>query len=86
MELEKIYDTLEGVKGHIYKITCEKTNKVYVGQTYSHIKNHGKYRPAGYLKRFAGHISEAVTNTKQKQCTYLNNAIRMYGKESLSVN
>ncbi len=82
MELEKIYDTLDGVKGHIYKITCEKTNKVYVGQTYSHIKNHGKYRPAGYLKRFAGHISEAVTNTKQKQCTYLNNAIRKYGKDS----
>jgi group I intron endonuclease len=82
MELEKIYDTLDGVKGHIYKITCEKTNKVYVGQTYSHIKNHGKYRPAGYLKRFAGHISEALTNTKQKQCTYLNNAIRKYGKDS----
>ena len=82
MDLEKIYDTLEGVKGHIYKISCDKTNKVYIGQTYSHIKNHGKYRPAGYHKRFAGHISEAITNTKQKQCTYLNNAIRKYGKES----
>lgn len=82
MELEEIYDTIEKVKGHIYKITCKETNKVYIGQTYSHIKNHGKYRPAGYLKRFASHISEAIINTKKKQCTYLNNAIRKYGKDN----
>lgn len=82
MELEEIYETIDNVKGHIYKITCKETNKVYIGQTYSHIKNHGKYRPAGYLKRFASHISEAIINTKKKQCTYLNNAIRKYGKDN----
>lgn len=80
--LEEIYNTIDKVKGHIYKITCIVTNKIYIGQTYSHIKNHGKYRPAGYLKRFTGHISEAITNTKQNQCTYLNNAIRKYGKDT----
>jgi hypothetical protein len=84
MELEEIYDTIDKVKGHIYKITCKENDKIYIGQTYSHIKNHGKYRPAGYLKRFASHISEAITNTKKKQCTYLNNAIRKYGKDSFS--
>lgn len=84
MELEEIYDTIDNVKGHIYKIKNELNNKVYIGQTYSHIKNHGKYRPAGYLKRFSGHISEAITNTKKKQCTYLNNGIRKYGKENFS--
>jgi group I intron endonuclease len=84
MELENIYDTIDNVKGHIYKITNNINNKVYIGQTYSHIKNHGKYRPAGYLKRFASHISEAIVNTKKKQCTYLNNAIRKYGKENFS--
>jgi hypothetical protein len=82
IELEDIYDTIDKVKGHIYKISCNSSNKIYIGQTYSHIKNHGKYRPAGYLKRFASHISEAITNTKKKQCTYLNNAIRKYGKDS----
>ena len=82
MELEEIYDTIDNVKGHIYKITCKENNKIYIGQTYSHIKNHGKYRPAGYLKRFASHISEAIMNTKKKQCTYLNNAIRKYGKDN----
>jgi group I intron endonuclease len=82
--LEEIYDTIDKVKGQIYKITCTTTNKIYIGQTYSHIKNHGKYRPAGYLKRLAGHISEAITNTKKKQCTYLNNAIRKYGKNNFT--
>jgi len=81
MSNEEIYDTLEGVKGHIYKIINTINNKVYIGQTYSHIKNHGKYRPAGYMKRFNSHVSEALNNTKKKQCTYLNNAIRKYGKD-----
>ena len=36
------------------------------------------------MKRLAGHISEAITNTKKKQCTYLNNAIRKYGKDSFT--
>lgn len=70
------------VVGHIYLITNKNTNKLYVGQTLSHRKNRGKYRPFGYMGRFQDHISEAICNTKKKQCTYLNNAIRMYGKEA----
>jgi group I intron endonuclease len=36
------------------------------------------------MKRFSSHVSEAVNNTKKKQCTYLNNAIRKYGEENFS--
>jgi len=70
------------VLGQIYLITNTINNTQYVGQTVSHRKNHNKYRPFGYIGRFNDHISEAVCNTKKTQCTYLNNAIRHYGKES----
>jgi len=73
------------VIGHIYRITNTQNNTHYVGQTLSHRKNHNKYRPFGYIGRFNDHISEAICNTKKKQCTYLNNAIRHYGKESFNV-
>jgi group I intron endonuclease len=73
------------VVGHIYKITNIKNNKIYIGQTLSHRKNRGKYRPFGYEGRFKDHLSEALCNSKKKQCTYLNNAIRLYGKESFIV-
>lgn len=69
------------IMGHIYKITNTKTNKIYIGQTGSHRKNHDKYRPFGFTCRFNDHMSEAFCNTKRKQCTYLNNALRKYGKE-----
>lgn len=70
------------VIGHIYLMTNTITHKYYVGQTLSHRKNRGKYRPFGYMGRFQDHISEAICNTKKKQCTYLNNAIRLHGKEA----
>jgi hypothetical protein len=73
------------VIGHIYLITHTSADKYYVGQTLSHRKNRGKYRPFGYMGRFHDHISEAVCNTKKKQCTYLNNAIRRYGKDAFQV-
>ena len=57
------------VVGHIYKITNIKTNKIYIGQTLSHRKNRGKYRPFGYEGRFKDHLSEALCNSKKKQCT-----------------
>jgi hypothetical protein len=44
-----------------------------------------KYRPFGSIGRFNDHISEAINNTKRKQCTYLNNAIRKYGKEKFTL-
>lgn len=74
------------VHGEIYVITNIKNNKQYVGQTVSHRKNKGKYRPFGYQGRFRDHISEAINNTKHKQCTYLNNSIRKYGAESFKVD
>ena len=80
--MNKLLEDNSQVIGHIYLITNIKTNKYYVGQTLSHRKNRGKYRPFGYMGRFHDHISEAVCNTKKKQCTYLNNAIRLYGKEA----
>ena len=68
----------------IYKITCMKTNKIYVGQTVSHILNNGKYVRHGMGKRLNGHISEAFSK-KKNQCHYLNNAIRKYGREEFIV-
>lgn len=73
------------VIGNIYIITNTTTNKQYIGQTVSHRKNHNKYRPFGYEGRFKDHISEAICNTKKKQCNYLNNSIRQYGKEAFKV-
>jgi hypothetical protein len=73
------------VIGHIYLIKNTKLDKLYVGQTLSHRKNKGKYRPFGFQGRFNDHVSEAICNTKKKQCTYLNNAIRLYGKDAFSV-
>jgi hypothetical protein len=74
------------IVGHIYLITNTVNGKLYVGQTLSHRKNHGKYRPFGYEGRFKDHISEAICNTKKKQCTYLNNGIRHYGKDAFTVS
>ena len=71
--------------GEIYVITNNINNKQYIGQTLTHRKNKKKYRPFGYIGRFNDHISEATNNTKQKQCSYLNNAIRKYGKSNFTV-
>ena len=83
--MNEILDDNSRVIGHIYLITNVQLNKKYVGQTLSHRKNRNKYRPFGYIGRFNDHISEALCNTKKKQCTYLNNAIRLYGKEAFEV-
>jgi hypothetical protein len=78
-------DETDKIKGQIYLITNIETNKCYIGQVRSHRKNREKYRPFGYIGRFNDHVSEAINNTKKKQCTYLNNAIRKYGKEKFKV-
>lgn len=72
------------VKGHIYVITNKNNGKNYVGQTLTHRLNRGKYKPFGYEGRFRDHLSEALCNTKKKQCSYLNNAIRKDGKDSFT--
>lgn len=83
--MEEILNDPEKIVGHIYYIVNKTTCKGYVGQAVSHRKNHGRFRPFGYLGRFKDHISEAICNTKKKQCTYLNNAIRLYGADAFEV-
>jgi hypothetical protein len=86
--LPYLYQVLEDrthIIGEIYKITNLANGKYYVGQAVSHRLNCGKYKPFGYSRRFKDHISEAINNTKKKQCSYLNNAIRKYGVENFKV-
>ena len=73
------------ISGQIYYIENNFTKKAYVGQTLTHRKNKGKYKLFGFHGRFKDHISEAICNTKKKQCRYLNNAIRQDGKDAFSV-
>jgi group I intron endonuclease len=82
----KIVDNKEEVRGEIYVIKNAENGKLYVGQALTHRKNHKRYRPFGHLGRFKDHISEALCNTKKKQCRYLNNAIRLYGQHVFSVD
>ena len=85
MENDTIVDSKEEVYGIIYIIKNTINDKKYIGQTLSHRKNHNRYRPFGCIGRFKDHISEALCNTKTKQCSYLNQAIRKYGKDVFTV-
>jgi group I intron endonuclease len=86
-----ILDDPDDIRGVIYLIEHNQTegtdtnSKKYVGQTLTHRKNHDRYRPFHAQGRFRDHISEALNNTKRKQCTFLNNAIRKYGAEAFTV-
>jgi group I intron endonuclease len=84
MEVQ-ILDKKEDVKGEIYQIRNTIDGKLYVGQTVTHRKNKGRYRPFGTMGRFKDHVSEAICNTKTKQCWYLNAAIRKYGADKFEV-
>ncbi len=84
--MDQILTSRGEIVGQIYLIENIINGKQYVGQTLSHRRNKDKYRPFGYEGRFKDHISEAICNTKKKQCTYLNNAIRLYGKEAFRVS
>jgi len=82
--MDSILDSPDAVQGIVYVITHASGRK-YVGQTLSHRLNRSRYRPFGAEGRFRDHISEAICNTKRKQCTYLNNAIRLYGSDTFTV-
>lgn len=81
----EIIDNKTKVYGHIYSIYNKITRKYYIGQTSSHRLQHKRYRPFGTNGRWKDHVSEAINNTKKKQCSYLNNSIRQYGIESFKV-
>ena len=83
--MDSILDDPGPIKGIIYLIEHTASGKRYVGQTLSHRRNHNRYRPFGATSRFRDHVSEALNNTKHKQCTYLNNAIRLYGADAFAV-
>ena len=83
--LDKLLEDKTLVVGEVYVITNTATGLEYVGQTWSHRKNRGKYRPFGSTGRLKDHVSEALCNSKTKQCTYLNNAIRKYGAPAFHV-
>lgn len=74
------------VQGVVYLITHTASGKKYVGQTLTHRLNHNRYRPFGAEGRFRDHLNTAIKNTKRKQCTYLYNAIRLYGREAFTVS
>jgi hypothetical protein len=78
-------ETNDNILGEIYIITNVATNKKYIGQTLSHKLNTGLYRPFGRQRRLNQHTSDAINNTKKKQCSYLNNSIRKHGKDKFVV-
>jgi hypothetical protein len=82
----EILDDPTKVQGVIYLISHTASSKKYVGQTLTHRLNHGRYRPFGAEGRFRDHLNTAIKNTKGKQCTYLYNAIRLYGREAFTVS
>lgn len=65
------------VMGVIYIATNLVTQLQYVGQTRTHILNHGKWRKFGADRRWSQHWSEAM-GQYQHQSMKLNNAIRKY--------
>jgi hypothetical protein len=85
MELILDLDSKNKIKSHIYIIKNKINDKVYIGQANTHRLNRKKYRFFGYTGRFNDHISEAMVNTKKKQCWYLNNSIRKNGAENFYV-
>lgn len=75
------------VRGQIYLITCITNGKRYVGQTRTHMYNEetGKYKPYGYLKRFAAHCSNTLNYEKFGRCRALNSAMAAHGIENFRV-
>lgn len=80
--MANILDDFSSVRGIIYCIEHTATSRKYVGQTRSHRLNHGRYRPFGAEGRFRDHISCALRNTKEDQCSALYNDIRLHGRDA----
>jgi len=65
--------------GIIYKMTCTKTKKSYVGQANNYTSGNTIWRH----KRIDSHFTEALQNTND-HCRLLNEAIRKHGKDSFT--
>jgi hypothetical protein len=66
--------------GFIYKITCNSTGKVYIGQTREYKHKNGKAYTYGIQGRWNDHISTAKTSI-----TAFAEAIRHYGREGFQL-
>ena len=74
--IDVIVDDRTMVLGEVYVIMDKRNQKKYVGQTVTHRLNHARFRPFGYVRRFASHVSQAKCNSESKPCYELHNAIR----------
>jgi hypothetical protein len=70
------------MSGSIYKITCNPTNKAYVGQVTDIKYRHGKPYNYGPIGRWSDHVSSAM---REASNTPLAKAIREYGEDSFTV-
>lgn len=83
---ETIWDTVvlldkTHVEGIVYKLTNDANDRVYIGQTRTHIFNHGKFRPAGITHRLRQHFTIAKT----KPSMPISMAIKEIGEEHFHI-
>lgn len=69
-------------KAIIYVLTCQKTDKEYIGQTCTHKKTRGKWYKYGTSQRLVEHFGAA----KRNRTTPIARAIRKYGIEAFTIN
>lgn len=73
------------VRGQIYVITNKVNGLKYVGQTRTHVQQHGRLRPAGYLVRWGKHVSAAKCGSKKASTTAIVDAITVHGADNFRV-
>ena len=69
-------------KAIIYNITCQDTDKKYIGQTCTHKKTRGKWYKYGISQRLVEHFGAARRN----RTTPIARAIRKYGIEAFTIS
>lgn len=68
--------------GDIYVISSP-SGKCYIGQCVQYLSNGKKW---GYQKRYKHHVRDAMVRTyRKKDCRFLNNAIRKYGPDKMTL-
>ena len=58
------------VKGIVYKVTNKTNNKVYIGQTLTHMYRNDKWYPTGATYRWACHITSVASNLKRSKTSF----------------